>query len=284
MSKGINNAVISKATLPALERRGLDVQAFRVLKSAIHPNAKSDESVLMAFDYCKARNLDPFKRVVHIVPIWDSKQRMLVDTVWPGIAELRTTAIRTKQYAGKDSPVFGKTITKKWGDIEVEFPEYCQITLYRMVDGQRVAFECTPVYWLESFGLDKKTNTPNKMWKTRPIGQLAKCAEAAALRETFPEELGGDYCAEEMQDKTMGGANEREARKSEMMSCYADAVDVTPDDAYKDGDSLPPPQEVTPPPVAPDAYKDEDFAPSVPPVSPQETDVPPAPETKEVQE
>lgn len=227
MSNLINNSGIDKATLPALERRGLEVSAFRVLKNAIFPAAQSDQSVLMAFDYCKARNLDPFKRVVHIVPIWDSKQRLLVDTVWPSIAELRTTASRTKQYAGKDAPVFGDTFTKKFGNVEVSFPEYCQITLYRMLEGQRVAFQCTPVYWLEACGYDKN-NVPNKMWRTRPIGQLAKCAEAAALRETFPEELGGDYCAEEMEDKTIGGASEKTPKQSDMMSSYAEAKDITP--------------------------------------------------------
>ncbi len=36
----------------------------------------------------------------------------------------------------------------------------------------------------------KKDGSPNKMWKQRPYGQIGKCAEAAALRRAFPEEIG----------------------------------------------------------------------------------------------
>ena len=40
---------------------------------------------------------------------------------------------------------------------------------------------------------------PNHVWERRPDGQLEKCAEAAALRRAFPEELGNEYTAEEME-------------------------------------------------------------------------------------
>ena len=39
------------------------------------------------------------------------------------------------------------------------------------------------------------------MWQKRKFGQIAKCAEAEALRCAFPEELGGIYTAEEMRDQ-----------------------------------------------------------------------------------
>ena len=41
------------------------------------------------------------------------------------------------------------------------------------------------------------------MWKKRPRGQLDKAAEAAALRAAFPEELGNDYAAEEMEGQVI---------------------------------------------------------------------------------
>ena len=34
----------------------------------------------------------------------------MIETVWPGISELRTTAFRTGQYAGMPAPDFGPTI------------------------------------------------------------------------------------------------------------------------------------------------------------------------------
>ena len=36
------------------------------------------------------------------------------------------------------------------------------------------------------------------MWLKRPRGQIEKCAEAAALRSAYPEEIGNEYVPEEM--------------------------------------------------------------------------------------
>jgi hypothetical protein len=48
------------------------------------------------------RQVDPFKRPVHIVPVWDNEKRDYVETVWPGIAEHRTTAFRTSAVSRPD--------------------------------------------------------------------------------------------------------------------------------------------------------------------------------------
>jgi phage recombination protein Bet len=154
----------------------------------------------LALSYCRARNLDPFRRVVHIVPIWDKEHRCWVETVWPGIAEFRTTAFRTGEYAGKKPTEFGPTIKKSWaagdGSVEVAFPEWAQVTVYRTVNGERVEWPGPRVYWLETFA-SVKSGAPNSMWQKRPCGQLEKCAEAAALRCAFPEEIGSEYTSDE---------------------------------------------------------------------------------------
>jgi phage recombination protein Bet len=138
----------------------------------------------------------------------------MVETVWPGIAEIRTTASRTGQYAGIDAVEFGpvversfsgqtggnnsETITKK-----VRYPEWASVVVYRLVAGVRCAYHAK-VYWEETYATMGKSDVPNEMWAKRPRGQLDKCVEAAALRKAFPEELGNIYAAEEMEGRDIG--------------------------------------------------------------------------------
>lgn len=181
------------------ERFGIDKSGWKVLVEAVFPAAESPDSIVMALAYCRARNLDIFKKPVQIVPIWDKKRSRMVDTVWPGIAELRTTAMRTGSFAGFDETEFGPMIDAELSGVKVSYPEWAQCIVYRLVGGQRVAFIGPKVFWIETYATAKKdTKAPNNMWAKRPRGQLEKCAEAAALRRAFPEELGNDIAAEEI--------------------------------------------------------------------------------------
>lgn len=190
---------------PAVEERfGVSLTEWRALVDAVFPLAKEASSVILALSYCRARKLDPFKKPVHIVPMWNSALKRMVETVWPGIGELRTTAFRTGQYAGRDEAKYGETRRAKLGSVEIEYPEWCQVTVYRLLGGQRLPFPGPRVYWMESYATQARDSSePNAMWKRRPFGQLDKCAEAAALRAAFPEEIGNEYAAEEMEGQTM---------------------------------------------------------------------------------
>lgn len=219
-------AVFQPARLPhhpaIAERYGIDKSGWKALVEAIFPLAKTTDSVVMALSYCKARNLDPFKRPVHIVPMWDSKSGGYVETVWPGIAELRTTAFRTGQYGGCDEATFGPEVTKTFtGKVKtkagyeqkettVTFPEWCRITVYRIKGGQHLRFVGPKVKWMESYATIGASDLPNDMWASRPEGQLEKCAEAAALRKAFPEEIGNELTAEEMAGRSINGTIARE--------------------------------------------------------------------------
>lgn len=199
-------AVFQKPRLPwndAIEEKfgdvGVTKATWKALTDAVFPNAQSVDSVILALSYCKARKLDPFKRCVHIVPMWSRERSAMVDTVWPGIAELRTTAFRTGSYAGKDAAEFGDDVTETVGNAEVTYPSWCRITIHRKLGTDICPFVGPQVWWLETYGRAKKSDdTPNKMWLKRPRGQIEKCAEAASLRAAYPEELGNDYAAEEM--------------------------------------------------------------------------------------
>lgn len=214
-------AVLSPPRLPypgqnLLDAFGVKPGGWKVLVEATFPSAKSPQAVIMALAYCRERNLDIFKRPIHIVPMWDSKagpegRGGYVETIWPGIAEIRTTAARTGNYAGCDEVEFGPTKTETFEGIvgrgnerqnkkiTVTFPEWARMTVYRTLpNGERCKFVGPKVKWVETYATIGNSNLPNNMWQERPEGQIEKCAEAAALRRAFPEELGNQYTADEM--------------------------------------------------------------------------------------
>ena len=130
------------------ERFGIDRAGWKALVEAIYPNAETADAIVMALSYCRARNLDPFKRPVHIVPMWSSVAGKMIETVWPGISELRTTAFRTGQYAGMPAPDFGPTIERTFKgksgrgkskgqerSLTLQFPEWCRVTITRELTG-----------------------------------------------------------------------------------------------------------------------------------------------------
>ena len=181
------------------DKFGIDSTAWRALVESIFPLAETIEAIYLALSYCHARRLDVFKRCVHIVPIYSPKTGRMIDTIWPGIAELRMTAFRTGEYCGKDEVKFGPDITAKVGEIELTFPAWAQVKVHRFQHGRIVDYAGDPVFWLETYANRKRgDDTPNEMWATRPRGQLAKCAEAAALRAAFPEDIGGDLIGDEI--------------------------------------------------------------------------------------
>jgi phage recombination protein Bet len=204
---------------PAIEERfGIDRATWKVLTDVLFPAAEAPESIIMAVSYCKARKLDIMKKPVHIVPVWDKKRSKMVDSVWPSIAEVRITAMRTGQYAGNDETVFGPDKTVTLAGVEVTFPEWAQFTVYRMVGGARCAFVGPKVRWTEFYAKAKRdTIAPNDMWRTKPYSQLEKCAEAGALRRAFPEEVGNDPTAEEMEGQEVTHIVQPEAMTSGVM-------------------------------------------------------------------
>jgi len=188
--------------------RGIDEPTWNALCSTIYPGAKPD-SILMAVDYCRARGLDPMLKPVHLVPM-SVKNAQTNNYEWrdvpmPGVGLYRIQAERSGTYAGADEPEFGPTITAEFpnkdnGITEVSYPEWCSYTVHKVV-GDRLVKYVAKEFWLENYAVEKNTSeAPNAMWKKRPFAQLAKCAEAQALRKGWPE-IGQELTAEEMEGK-----------------------------------------------------------------------------------
>jgi phage recombination protein Bet len=213
---------LSDVQVPAPAReRGVEPHQWNALKQTVYPGA-SDQMILVAIDYCKARKLDPLAKPVHIVKTWDSQQRKEVEGIWPGINLHRTTAARTSEYAGKSEPIFGPEKTQQIGTRTITFPLWCKITVSRIVKGESRSFTGL-VYWLEVYAAGK--DGPNRMWTKRPHGQLAKCAEAEALRAAFPEETGGEPTAEEMEGQHVGPEHAKDVTPGPRPASNLDALE-----------------------------------------------------------
>ncbi|MBR8543857.1 recombinase RecT, partial [Klebsiella pneumoniae] len=141
-------------TASSLAERGIDGATWSALKNSIYPGAK-DESVMMALDYCRARNLDPLLKPVHLVPmsVKDSKSGKSEwrDVVMPGIGLYRIQADRSGSYAGAKEPEFGPDVTLTLTGIEVTVPQWCKYTVSkRMPSGEIVEFSAKE-YWVENY-------------------------------------------------------------------------------------------------------------------------------------
>lgn len=199
-----------------------------VLRNSLYPGAK-DASIKLVLGYCKAASLDPMQKPVHIVPMdvdtgrkdddgWPIKEKR--DVIMPGIGLYRAQAEGTREYGGLSEPEYGPTITLEyeaevWGEgpngkrqkrltpQKFEYPEWCKVTVERIVDGQVRRFTAKE-FWIENYATKgSRSIEPNAMWKKRPRGQIAKCTEAQALRKAFARNVGSQPTADEIEGKSL---------------------------------------------------------------------------------
>lgn len=159
---------------------------------------------------CQRTGLDPFARQVYMIgrnsqnprtKQWETKY-----TIQTGIDGYRLIARRA---ADKAREAIGYRDTQwcgpdgKWVDVWLseEPPAAAKVTVVR--NGQDFP---AIALWRE-YVQTNKDGTPNTMWSRMGANQLAKCAEALALRKAFPQDLSGIYTTEEMGQ----AENQREA-------------------------------------------------------------------------
>jgi phage recombination protein Bet len=187
------------ATVPQTQTKLIEV-----LRSSLYPGAAT-ASIELVLAYCTASKLDVMQKPVHIVPMWDSKSKSMRDVIMPGVNLYRVQAMRSGNCAGISEPEFGPETREVLSGQHVTFPEWCRVTVKRLLPSGQVAEFTAREYWMENYAIkggQEKSQAPNAMWTKRPRGQLAKCAQAQALRMAFPE-IASQNTAEEMEGKTI---------------------------------------------------------------------------------
>jgi phage recombination protein Bet len=186
------------ASVPASGLHHFTPEQVQLIKSLIAPKATDDE-LLLFLHYCTKTKLDPLARQIYCIHRrvkvkkqddrgrWydDFEERMTIQTSIDGF---RVIAERTGQYGGVSEPEFFYD--------EKGIMDYCRIIVYRWRGDVRYEAAVAVAYWAEYAAM--YDGQPTGMWAKMPHGQISKVTEALALRKAFPQDLGGMYIEEEM--------------------------------------------------------------------------------------
>jgi phage recombination protein Bet len=197
---------IERSPNELVELEGIKITRGQIdlIKRTIFIGAEDDEMRLFFYE-CRRRGVHPMDRLIYPVVRRDKEGARRV-TFQMGIDYLRAAGEETGRYVGQEPPTYGSPMkqefeeyddsTKGWVKKEMNVPEWAEVTIKRK---DPETGEVVPIshqaYWKEYYPGQKLGH----MWRKMPHNQLAKCAEAGALRKAFPRKLGGLYINEEME-------------------------------------------------------------------------------------
>jgi phage recombination protein Bet len=178
---------------------------LELIKHTVAVGATDAELELFLFD-CHRRGVHPLDRLIHFT------KRAGRYTPITSIDFLRGRAHDTGEMAGSDDPVFDKDART------------ATVTVYRLTRGTRYAYAATARY--NEYVPDPGPNgRGDVMWKRMPHVMLGKCAEALALRKAFPQQLGGLYVKEELEQARPAFVTEATAIADQYQAPVADVDD-----------------------------------------------------------
>jgi phage recombination protein Bet len=152
--------------------------------------------------------LDPFAKQIYMIgrnsSRWDPETRQKIyevkQTIQTAIDGFRLIARRAADKAHHtlaEPEILWCGYDGKWRDVWLnsEPPSAAKATVLR--DGQPFVAVALYSEYVQVQGSGENAK-PNSMWTRMPTNQLAKCAEALALRKAFPQDLSGMYIDDEM--------------------------------------------------------------------------------------
>lgn len=173
---------------------GMTRDQLDLVKRTIAKGTSDDEFALF-MTVAQRRGLDPFDRQIHAVMRWDKDENRKVMTIQIGIDGYRLGAMRTGEEDGQEGPWWCGD-DGVWKDVWLseEDPAAAKVIVHRK---GRARGYIGIALWGSYVQLNKD-GQPNSMWRKHGPGQLAKCAEALAIRKAFPQELGGTHTDDEL--------------------------------------------------------------------------------------
>lgn len=162
------------SNIQAVTGREFSSTELELIKSTVAKGASNDELKLFLYR-CKHLELDPLKPgQIHFIKYGSSPGTIVV-----GIEGFRSKAARTGKHSGTQRGILRDDKGKCVG-------AFCEVS---RSDWSRPAREEVSLH---------EYNTGKSAWAKMPETMIKKVAEAAALRMAFPDDLGGIYINEEM--------------------------------------------------------------------------------------
>lgn len=174
---------LALAERPAMApARQFDAEQIALIKQTIARGA-SDQELALFLTQCQRTGLDPFSRQIYWI------KRGNQGSTQVSIDGFRVIAERSGEMDGQD--VSWCDTDGVWRDVwlETTAPAAARVLVYRK--------GCTKPFPGIAKWAEYSQNSP--MWTRMPANQLAKCAEALALRKAFPHQLSGLYTPDEME-------------------------------------------------------------------------------------
>lgn len=172
-----------------------ETQKAALVQIGLEEAPDADLSVFL--HYCQRTGMDPFTRQIYMIGRWDGRAQRKKYTIQMAIDGFRIIAQRSHQYAGQTEPQWCGP-DGVWRDVWVD---HQRPPVAARVGVLRHGWPA-PTYGVAHFAEFAPTNKDGvlePMWRRMPANQIAKCAEAAALRKAFPNDLSGIYVPEELE-------------------------------------------------------------------------------------
>ncbi len=179
----------------------------------------SDDDVKVFFHQCRTTGLDPFRKQIYMigrrtkVKEWNPNTRqqeekwVMKQTIQIGIDGYRLACRRIANALGikveTDGPYWHDG--DQWRDVWLDPtspPRAAKFTITR--DGETYTATANYAEYVQTYNTQQGPK-PNSMWAKMPANQLAKCAEAAARRQAFPDQFSGVVFEDAAQHNVIDG-------------------------------------------------------------------------------
>ena len=156
----------------------------------------TDQEVAMFLNLCRFQHLNPFLREAYLIKFGNQPA-----TIVTGKDAITKRAMRNPKYAGQQAGVVifkpdSGDLEYRTGSLVMPNEQLVGGWAKVFVKDYDVPIEVSVAY--QEYVGTTKNGEINSQWSKKPATMIRKVALVQALREAFPEDLGGLYASEEM--------------------------------------------------------------------------------------